>query len=674
MAIYLDQLRSTLNDVQSKHISNLLKKQKDSGEIKNLEDFRARLSELTAQILSDRVEPSLQVFFAQLNEVIDSDTYNFMLDRIRDDLEAIFSELNTLDEIVDAHTNLINNIVLKAIKLGINELENKITFYEFMASNPHGFTQSLFNTFSGASNNRTYRTDPDVGIFFEDPRSGDEISSDVTVDTVGERILLGSNILKHIPIKQITQLFDEEAVQSEEAVAFSSEKISNVIDGTRGTYWTYSNLQNNIDPNGIKAKFELDLGVDSEINFIEIESAAIFPMNIVQIEYLDPNNDFHEINLHQPLLNRTNRIDFAKITASKINIVVEQLNALEVQYENKAISDNYDSVISKSNPLFSTNSIAKEIRQTVMSSKLLENAFMITQSAKPGAAVKYFDYTVGFDNIRVGNSEYVDTSIYVSSPITIDNLTQIGLKSKELRPIYTGGITTFTADTYPVSDAGGYFLSSIEYYAVLQNYNINDRLIDINKIPILPTGISYVSHEALTLAYKVGVSLVPNTGVLRFYTAHFTDDQIEDIKVYRNGTLLTYLTDWIFEEFPYTNDFVPPNGQRNSVGIRILDPTNTDFYTVSYTPMVSNTRVDGSLLSDLDIEFDTDGIIVVDLVGDGSATLSSDSTTHIISKKHSGQDVAYTKVNLVIVLRKNSTDNHISAGVDEFTLLLHNKT
>ncbi len=673
MGIYLDQLRSTLKDVQSKHITNLLKKQKDSGEIKNIEDFRARLSELTAQILSDQVAPSLQLFFGNLNQVIDSETYNFMLDRIRDDLEAVYSELNTLDEIVAGHNNLINNVVLKAIKYGMNELENKITFYEFLAANPHGFTKSLFNTFTGASNSRTYRTDKGAGILFNDPRTSETIGNDVTIDTVGERILLGADNLSYVHIKAISQIFDSEATQSEEVVSFDSLDINNVIDGAKGTYWTYSVLQKQINPEGVIAKFEVDLGVNQEVNFIDIESAAIFPMNIIQIEYLDPNNTYQEINIHEPLLNRTNRINFAKINASKINIVIEQLNALEVQYENKVISDNYDSVISKGNPIFSTDKVAKEIRESITSSKLLENAFMISQSAVPGASVKYYDYTFGFDNIKVGNAQYADTSIFVSSPITIDNLTQIGLKSKELRPLTNGGVTTFTSSTYPATDVG-YFLGSIEYYVVMQNYNENDKLIDINKIPLLPTGISYINHEALVLAYKVGVSNVPNTGVLRFYTLHFNEDQLDELKVYRNGTLLTISTDYIIEAFPYTNDFVPPNGQKNSVGIRIMNPSSTDFYTVSYAPLQSNTRVAGSLLSDMDIEFDNDGgIKIVDLIGDASATINADSVTHILSNKHAGQNVAYTKLNLVIILRKNSPDSNVSPGVDEYTLLLHNK-
>jgi hypothetical protein len=676
MGVYLDKLRSTLNDVQSKHITNLLHKQKNSGEISNLEQFRTRLSELTDQILSDKVSPSLEVIFGNLNQVIDSTTYNFMLDRIKDDLESIYSEVNTLDEISAAHSNIINNVVLKAIKFGVSELENKISLYEFLANNQDGFSKSLFNTFSAAQDNRTFRTDSDVGILFQDPRSRELIESDVTIDTLGEKIVLGADFLSYVSVKNISQIFDNEATQSEDIVAFADANINNVIDGAKGTYWTYSILQKQINPTGVTAKFELDLGANTDINFIEIESASIYPMNLIRIEYLDSNGISSNINIFEKLLNRTNRISFAKINAKKIKIVVQQLNALEVQYENKIISDNWDSIMSKNNPELSVDSISDEIHKSITSSKLLETAFMLEPSVIPGVQKKYFDYIIGFDNIRIGYSEYAIESIFVSSSVQIQNLQQIGLKAKELRPLEFGGAINFTEDTYPVGDVG-YFHSSIEYNAILQNFNDKNQLVDINIISLLPTGVTYINHERLFLSSKVGITDIPNVGVLRFYVSHFMPEQKADIKVYSNGTLIVIDTDWIIEAYPFTNDNIPPNGLPNTMGIRILRPNLNDFYTVSYMPLLSNTRANPINLDNINIEFDTGtymptGIKIIDLIGDASATIDKNNIINISSQKHNGQTIAYTKLNLTVILRRNSINNHLSSAVDEYTLLMHN--
>lgn len=670
MGVYLDALRSTINDVQAKHITNLLKKQKDSGEIQNLEDFRAKLAQLTSQILSDKLTPSLQVFYANLNEVIDSDTYSFMLDRIRDDLESIFSESNTLDDVISSHNDIINNVALKSIKYGINQLDNKVSFYEFLA-NGGSFNNALFSTFSANQNNRTFRTASDAGIFFQDPRTRNILETDVTLDTIGEQILLGTNNFAYFPIKSINQIFDSEATQSEVSVAFASSDINNVIDGANGTYWTYSILQNTISSTGITAKFQLDLGLFKEINFVEIECASIYPMELVRIEYYDANNNVTNINIFNPLLNQTNKISFAAISTNKINIVVQQFNALEVQYENKQINDNFDSIAAGNDVIPNTDSIAQEIRTSVVSSSLLQNALMVAQTATPGQSVKYFDYTVGFDNIRIGFADYSTDSIYVSSSLTVNDITQIGLKAKEIRPLESGGNISNTSDTYPTTDVG-YFHGSIEYYAILQNYNENNQLVDINQLALLPSNSTYINHERLVLSNKVGVSDVPNSGVLRFYTLNNTDDQKNNIKVYREGTLLTYATDWVIEDFPYTNNFVPPNGNPTTVGIRILSPKNNNFYTVSYTPLFSTTRVHPSSIKNIDLNFnDINGIKIIDLIGDGSVTMDQDNLINILSDKRDGQIITSTKINLVIILRATSSNNDLTPAVEEYTMIMN---
>jgi len=677
MGIYLDRIQSVLNDVQSQHITNLLQKEKNTGQISNLDQFRQRLSELTQQILADQITPSLQIFLGNFNQVIDSETFDFMLDRIHDDLETVYSELNTLDEVTNSHIDIINNVILKAIKLGINELENKISLYELLAGDGNGFTQSLFNTFSATQDGRTSRTDPNVGILFQDPRTKEVSETDVAVDTIGDKINLGTDIdtpLSYIPIKTITQIFDNEATQSEDIVAFANTDIKNVINGTTGTYWTYSILQKQINPNGVTAKFELDLGNGIDINFIEIESAALFPMQLVKIEYLNPNGTYSDINIFETLLNRNLRISFAKVNAKKINIVLNQTTALEVQYENKTISDNWNAITANEQASGSVDSIANELESSIKSSTLLQTAFMV-QNIPTGQQVKYFDYVIGFDSIKIGYGEYASDSIFVSSEITINSLQQIGLKSNELRPLESSGIISFTDQTYP-TDNVGFFHGSIEYNVVLQNYNNKDQLVDIDIIPIIPVGVETINHERLLLVNQVGTSQVPNSGVLRFYTPHFNDTQISKINVYRNGTLLTYTTDWIIEEYPYTNDFVPPNGLPNTVGIRILAPGPNDFFTVSYTPLLSNTSAHPLTLDNIDIEYDTStdvptGIKVVDLVGDASATMNQSNIINVSDQKHNGQVISYTKINLSIILRRNSNNLNLTPAVTQYTLLLH---
>jgi hypothetical protein len=189
----------------------------------------------------------------------------------------------------------------------------------------------------------------------------------------------------------------------------------------------------------------------------------------------------------------------------------------------------------------------------------------------------------------------------------------------------------------------------------------------------LPESTTYINHERLILSKTIGPSNIPNTGMLRFYTLHFNDTQLNAIKVYRNGTLLTRDIDWIIEDtFPYTNDLIPPNGNKNSVAIRIIHPNLSDIFTVSYSPLFSNTFVHSSNLDNVDIEFSNNGgIKVIDILGDGSITIDNNSIINIHSQKHHGQNIAHSKVNLSIIFRNNAFSLDISPAVSSYTLLLN---
>lgn len=72
-----------------------------------------------------------------------------MLERVEDDLETLFNEADNIDQLLAAHNNLIDNVVLNAIHFAINELDSKITLYEYLNKSKLGFDDTLFDTFRG---------------------------------------------------------------------------------------------------------------------------------------------------------------------------------------------------------------------------------------------------------------------------------------------------------------------------------------------------------------------------------------------------------------------------------------------------------------------------------------------------------------------------------------------
>jgi len=679
MGIYLDKLRSTLTEVQTAQITNLLLKQKDSGEIRNLEEFRAKLTELTSKLLEDKISPSFQLFIGKLETIIDSDTYNFMLERIRDDLETIFNESNTLSEVIDAHINLINNVVLRAIKLGLAELDNKVSMYEFLARDTNGFTGAQFNTFKAIQQLSTSRSAANSTILFTDPRSLSIVENDAIADPIGERLTLGTSENKIIDIKSARQIFDSEATQSEELVQFSNSDINNILDNSLGTYWFYSILQKQQLVDGITSKIELSLSNIVDINFIEFETASSYPMTLVRIDYFDTNNILQSIPINE-ILTKFKKVQFNKITTNKLIIVVQQINALELQYEQKPRVNNFVNALSSAKQPVDTDSIETEIRNTITSSRLLNDILAFDDTRTIGSQKKHYDYTIGFDNIRVGYGVYIEESIFTSSQLNVFDLRQIALKAKELRPIEIDGVITMTNDTYPVSGIiadSMYFHGSNEYWALLQNFSDDDLLIDIDTVPLTPIGVERIYHERLVLTHKVHNSTINNAGRLIHY-ASTLEANLDEIDVYRNGTLLVRGDDWDitptnFEsvDADLTNDIVSPTGKPNRIFLHIFSPLQTDYYTVSYTPLLSNTRITphdiftaGDSLQSI-----TSGGIVIDLIGDASATIGQNNIVYINPNKNNGKITSYTKINLIVILRRNSSNLDLTPTVEEYLLL-----
>lgn len=669
MSTYLNKLKSTITKTQSKQITDLLIKQKQSGEIQNLEEFRNRLSQLTDQLLSDHITPTLKLFFGTANQIISSETFDFMIERIKDDLETAFIESNNLSEILDAHKNIINNVLIKAIRLGIAELENKVSTYEFLAGNTFGFDNAQFNTFKASQTIRTSRSDKDSNVLFRDPRTHGLIDNDVTLDLVSEDILLPTTLVNNIFPKNVRQIFDNSSTQSVTDVAFESNNIKNIIDGSPGTYWQYSVLQNSINSNGIKVKIELDLGNYADVNVINIEAAVVFPMVLESIQYIDSNKQTQTLTINDIVFNTPKNIFFNRITTNKIFLIFSQKNALELQYQNKTLVNNFDKAVLGESISIDTDSIAKAAKELITSSKIIQGALLITD-LPPQASndiVRLYDYSVGFDNIRVGYSTFAQKGIFVSAAININSLAQLAIKSKETRPIEIAGIISRTADTYPTTDTGQYFHGSIEYWATVYNFDGNNQLIDINQVPILPVGVQRIFHENLVLSNQIE-SNIPNAGALMFYTRHFSVNDLADIKVYRNGTLLDVDIDWVIEPV-FTNDVISPSGKPNTVGIRISHPTLTDFYTVSYTPLLSSTRAHPLDTNNISLDDDTSLVKIIDLVGDGSIRNGLNNILYINSKKNNGKITSYSKVYLSIILRRSSTEENLSPSVEEYLLL-----
>lgn len=670
---YLDRYRSTLPTVQGNQILKRLTAKRDGGEIRTLEEFKAQLKTLTQTLIEERITPTIKLFQAVAGTDISSEQYNEMLERIRDDLEAAFTEADNLDDVIALHQNIVQQVSLKAIRFGIHELQSQISLYEFIARSAHGFSTAVNNTFRESQKLNTSRSDPAASFVFIDPRRVELIptTEDAQIDAVGERLLLAAETSQTIQPRAAEWLSNENSIRGEVDVSFPNASAQRVVDGRNNTYWVVPVLLSNVKPSGVPLELAIHLNGHQTFNVVEIEPATEYPMALVGIDYLNSANTRTTIFSEEILLTGPTSILLDRVTTDNLIIRVRQDNHKEIQFVEKPGESNFHrAVLNQSVPTVDIASVSEDLQQVLSSDFLLNDILGLSSIAK--TQQRYFEYVLGFDNIRPKFHTFSERSVFVSNKITINQPGQFGLQVVEKRPFQLQSSTDITTAVYQYAQQSAaedekFYHGVVEYWLFMQAFSQEDFLVGTNVIPVLPLGAERVYHEQLVLTHKSASTLLnANIGSLM----HYTDADSTDVKVYRNGTVLTYGTtasaDWEFvgpgqnidnAELTLTSANA---GSRMKRGIRLWNTAINplDIYTVSYTPKVSNTRSDPS---------DSSLFTVVDLIGDRSMRIVADNVI-TFDRQRGSHIIGSIEAYLIVIMRRNSANDNFSPILEEYTM------
>ena len=650
MAQYLNKFKSSISKNQFEKLTRLLDAQKRRGQFSTIDEFRKHLDSVMKELFTKRITPLLEVFLAIPGEVADVETYNFMLERIQDDLEVAFKEIANIEEVLRGHRAVVQDVLLKGLKHAAADLENKISTYELMVTSGHGFNSALASNFDGAISPRLKRAE-DVGGYFKDPRTGRAISADydIYLDQMGKFLTLPVQSSSYVNIVGVRQIFDSDATATEKNVEPEDSSVSNLIDGENGTYWMVLSLfednKNDKFPAEVKTRIELDLGGAKEVNFLEIEPALLNDVTLDSMSYIRKDGSVETVaGVSETIGRHRVKILFRKIGAKKIILTFSNETSHALAYE---VPD--------------TEVTLEELLTEPVNEKISQMQVSLTESFSGR------QFQIGFDNIRVGLAKYLDKGVFINKALELKSkpARSFGLQVEEERPANSTALPSgisFTEDTYDDGDTK-FMYGSIEYWLIRNSYDSNERFIASDFLPILPLEVSRVNHERLILTHKYGAtSVVNDSGTTMFYT----DATNGNIKVYRNGELtpLTQLTPgdtadgWV-EESNLVNTS-SGNGTPMSYGIRITQPKAGDIFTVSYDPIVSNvltiSTASGATQQNL-----------VDLLGDLSARSYTDQI--LLSSDHKGAfEIESSKVYLMTILRRNTSDEFLSPLVKEHLL------
>ena len=662
---YIEQFRSSLPQNQGNQILKLLTTKKDSGEIRTIDEFKTQLQDLTNKLLQSQSAPTLKLFRAITGKIISAEQFDDMLERIQDDLSAAFSEADTFESISSDHYQLINNVALKSIRLGLNKLESQISLYEFLGRDTNGFDNARYEKFNSSDISQVSRSDKAAASVYIDPKSLDLVpsSENASIDVLGDELFIGLQTGGDVFITQATWLSNGNSLPGEVDATFKKSVISNVIDGTEDTFWIVPLLFKAPLIGGAPMEISLSLGTAQPVNYLRIKPASLYPMELEQIDYIDSLGVRKTAYSSAIEIRSSARVDFPTVITSTLILRFRQYNYEEVQFVRQVSSNEYSLAVegySSDSP--SVSSLSDSLRQTLSSDFILKDVYHVQDAISQGQ--KYIEYILGFDNIFVGYGSYNERGIFAAEKMKVSAPGQIALRIKEYRPAQIVGSSTIALQEFKYPTRSGvndsiFYHGSLEYWIEAQLFTADNLLAATYTFPILPLHASRIYHERLIPTVASTGSLLVNEGQLAFYTLASGTD----VLVYKNGLPLTYSTDWEFVSIADTSGLTiesPGTGKPMKRGIKINGLASlSDIYTVSYTPTLSNTR---NLPSTVTTQ------TIVDLSGNNGIRLVTGNIA-VFDKDQLPFDVAYANFYLITLLRRNSSLEELSPSLDEYLLL-----
>jgi hypothetical protein len=263
-------------------------------------------------------------------------------------------------------------------------------------------------------------------------------------------------------------------------------------------------------------------------------------------------------------------------------------------------------------------------------------------------------YSFGLDNVWFGNDLYLETGIFVSSPLRIDDVGVLAISTNE-------------------SEESGNIKNTIEYEIIKIDRSPKYKE---TRFPILPLRQTQV-EERLVFTKRIDNATIKDAGALRF-CPYIQNDCVSGspalVKVYKNGVMLNVGSDW---EFAFAKGSLFNSGlDWKSVGlfeaadfseyalsppkfwIKIKQVDISAVYTVSYTPRTSDYNINIAGTNETD-----------------TVWLDSDKTVYLTNGgkvyfKQSDPDVTIeSDIYLQITLRRNKISQETSPELYEYSIL-----
>ena len=149
---YLESYYNLIPKTQQDRLLAVLKSRYDStDQTPDDADLKTQLQTLIAQLEKPLGNPLIQLRKATKYGKIISKDYNSTMDEAYVDLGALFKQNNSINKTLKVH-RLLNDSVLRDIKVALSRIENDIMVHKVIKENKSGITDVKFNTFYKSDN------------------------------------------------------------------------------------------------------------------------------------------------------------------------------------------------------------------------------------------------------------------------------------------------------------------------------------------------------------------------------------------------------------------------------------------------------------------------------------------------------------------------------------------
>jgi len=651
---YLDSVLRIMPAVQARQLSELLQDLQATGAVRNADEYKEKLRELSTAI-NDRVpKPSFQQIGAFVWNLCSSESHNTMMKAFKNDLEAAFLQVDEVGTKVNDHNELLMKNIIADLERSLNEQTIKIKTYKILADKNNEFTDALVNSFVSSSLLQLPRSQFGAESLYYDNRSHQQRTQielpSAVVSEGGEKLMLGNvqdSVINAVGVKLHS---DNSSYDSTKRIDIENP-ITNIIDGKRGTFW-YRNVYLQSTVEKVTTVLEFDLGRGYDINYIHIEGGTQEPFFIESIEGIAP--DGHRISLEGTLqkVEGKSTLFFTKTFVQAIKVTFSVLTYHKANYFLSSDNNVHDAFNpdNKYNKLIRRNALLGLVGDALATKGLQE---LVNVPVIPNEQISSYRYTFALDNIWFGNDIYKGSGIFVSKPLKVSNVGTLAVRTSE-------GTQTGTIQ------------DSIEY-----------EIIKIDSVPkfketkfsIPKMNQSTVESERLILTKRESSALSKDVGALRFcpYIPTDTIESGQPIYVYKDGEVLNIGTDYeisiaaasgtnltfdwrsLFTDLASFDEYTltPPK-----VWVKIKEPSPNSVYTVNYTIRTSDYNINNAGSNEgKTVWLDSD------------QTVSLDKGGRVCFREQDHDVTIDSEIYLQVTLRRNKSSQDTTPELYEYAVL-----